>query len=84
MRQKDFSSETWNRLTKTLQARLQELRELNDQTTLSPEKTMLIRGQISMIKEILALPQGSASPVEDPSDSVFVTPVPWQNMTEAT
>lgn len=50
----DFHTETWKRLTQHLQARLQELRELNDAQA-SPERTSLIRGQIEEVKRMLAL-----------------------------
>lgn len=73
----DFQSKTWKRLTEHLESRLEVLRESNDAPSFGPEKTALIRGQISMVKEILALSQDSASPVEDRSDAVFITPVDW-------
>jgi hypothetical protein len=74
----DFQSKTWKRLTEMLEQRLEDLRESNDVPSYGPEKTALIRGQISMVKEILALGEPSASPVEDRSDAVFISPVDWQ------
>ena len=65
----DFRSSTWKRLTQTLQERLQELRELNDSPSYSPEKTALIRGGISELKRILSLAeQASLSPAVDPDE----------------
>jgi len=56
----DFRTSTWRRLTKHLQTRLQELRELNDSSANSADKTALIRGQISEVKGLLALSPESA------------------------
>lgn len=56
----DFRTQVWSRLTKHLQDRLQELRESNDVASLTPEKTALIRGQISEVKKLLALSVDSA------------------------
>lgn len=65
----DFRSATWRRLTQTLEERLQELRELNDSPSHSPEKTALIRGGISELKRILSLAeQASLSPAVDPDE----------------
>jgi hypothetical protein len=55
MTPEDFRSPEWRRFTKTLQDRLQELREFNDAFANSPEKTALIRGQISEVKRLLSL-----------------------------
>lgn len=65
----DFRSATWKRLTQTLEERLQELRELNDNPSFSVEKTALIRGGISELKRILSLAeQASLSPAVDPDE----------------
>jgi hypothetical protein len=55
MTPEDFRSPEWRRFTKTLQDRLQGLREFNDSFANSPEKTALIRGQISEVKRLLSL-----------------------------
>lgn len=65
----DFRSQTWRRLTQTLEERLKELRELNDNPSFGPEKTALIRGGISELKKILSLAeQASLSPAVDPDE----------------
>ena len=65
----DFRSATWKRLTQTLEDRLQELRELNDNPSFSVEKTAQIRGGISELKRILSLAeQASLSPAVDPDE----------------
>lgn len=56
----DFRTPTWSRLTKHYEARLLELRELNDSRDNSETKTALIRGQISEVKRLLALSTDSA------------------------
>lgn len=69
LRTEDFRSSTWKRLTQTLEDRLQELRELNDNPSFSPDKTALIRGGISELKRILSLAdQASLSPAVDPGE----------------
>lgn len=55
----DLGSGVWSRLTKDFQVRLQELRESNDYPLLTPEKTALIRGQISEVKRLLALSESA-------------------------
>ncbi len=50
----------WRRFTQDLQLRLQELRELNDLIGNSQERTSVIRGQITEVKRLLALSEGSA------------------------
>lgn len=65
----DFRSTTWKRLTQTLEERLQELRELNDNPSFGPEKTAQIRGGISELKRILSLAEmASLSPAVDPDE----------------
>lgn len=65
----DFRSATWKRLTQTLEERLQELRELNDNPSFGTEKTAQIRGGISELKRILSLAeQASLSPAVDPDE----------------
>lgn len=62
----DFRSQTWKRLTLDLEARLGELRKLNDQPVHDQIKTAAIRGQIAEVKRMLALVQASANEEDDP------------------
>lgn len=65
----DFRSTTWKRLTQTLEERLQELRELNDNPSFGAEETARIRGGISELKRILSLAEmASLSPAVDPDE----------------
>lgn len=81
LRAEDFRTETWKRLTKHLQERLQDLRESNDAPSFDAERTALIRGQIKAVKEILDLANlASSSPDGDLGNHVSVTPVDWQNL----
>jgi hypothetical protein len=69
LRLEDFRSATWRRLTQTLEARIQELRELNDNPSFDEKKTAGIRGGIAELKRILALAEeASASPAVDPGE----------------
>jgi hypothetical protein len=69
LKAEDFRSQTWKRLTQTLEERLEELRELNDSPSFGPEKTALIRGGISEVKRILSLAErASLSPAVDPDE----------------
>ncbi len=69
LKAEDFRSQTWKRLTQTLEHRLQELRELNDSPSFGTEKTALIRGGISELKRILSLAeQASLSKAVDPDE----------------
>ena len=64
MQNRDFQTDAWKRFTKDLQARLEELRELNDQRH-DEVKTAEIRGKISEVKRILGLepsPSDEAAP----------------------
>ena len=60
MTPQDFRTDTWRRLTKHLEDRLQALRQSND-TPSSETATATIRGKIAMVKELLALSSDSAS-----------------------
>jgi hypothetical protein len=55
----DFRTSTWKRLTKLLEERLEELREFNDASSNTETKTALMRGQISEVKRLLSLSEGS-------------------------
>lgn len=69
LKNEDFRSQTWKRLTQTLGDRLQELRELNDTPSFNTEKTALIRGGINELKRILSLAdQASLGPAVDPGE----------------
>ncbi len=61
MKTEDFSSPCWKRLTKLLQDRLDELRELNDSQSFDPIKTAAIRGSIAEVKKILALADSASA-----------------------
>lgn len=64
----DFQSKAWKRLTSSLHARLQELRESND-THVDPMQTAAIRGSIAEVKRILALDaSASARPAVTPEE----------------
>ena len=68
MQREDFRSATWKRLTKVLEDRVQELRELNDQS-FDQTKTAGIRGGIAELKRILSLAeQASLSQAVDPEE----------------
>lgn len=60
LRSTHFTTQTWKALAQHLHARLEELREALEMP-LPIEKTMLIRGQISMVKELLDLDKSSTS-----------------------
>ena len=69
LKTEDFRSQTWKRLTKTLNDRIQELRELNDNPSFDESKTAGIRGGITELKRILSLAeQASLSPAVDPDE----------------
>lgn len=69
LKPEDFRSQTWKRLTQTLNERLQELRELNDNPSFDQVKTAGIRGGIAELKRILSLAeQASLSPAVDPDE----------------
>jgi hypothetical protein len=69
LKTEDFRTQTWKRLTQTLEQRLQELRELNDSPSFGAEKTALVRGGITELKRILSLAeQASLSPAVDPGE----------------
>ena len=73
MRQEDFRTPAWKRLSQHVNERIDELRKLNDNASYGPEKTALIRGGISELKQILALAdEASASPAVDPDELVSV------------
>lgn len=60
MQTEDFRTAAWKRLTKHLQQRLQELRELNDGQH-DATRTSEIRGSIKEVKRILDLADTASS-----------------------
>lgn len=65
----DFTSSAWKRYMKHQEARLAELRDLNDNPSLTELKTAEIRGQIAEVKRSLTLEQSSASKEAQPGES---------------
>lgn len=65
----DFRSDTWKRLTQTLENRLEELRQLNDSPAMGVEQTALIRGGIKELKRILSLAEeANLGPLVSPDE----------------
>lgn len=79
MQREDFQTAAWKRLAQRLEVQLHSLREKNDRVANSEIDTAVIRGQIKAVKEILALPQESASPVEERSNSLLESPGDWHS-----
>lgn len=64
----DFQSQTWLKLKEYYSARLEQAREDNDNSTLTPDQTARLRGRIFEIKEFLALetpPKQGANDIAD-------------------
>jgi hypothetical protein len=59
LRNHHFTSDTWKALSQLLRDRREELREALEMP-LPHDKTMLIRGQISMVKELLDLQRSTS------------------------
>lgn len=53
----DFSGEAWGRVARWAEAELTRKRERNDSKALNSEDTAYLRGEIAMLKRILALPE---------------------------
>lgn len=69
MRNEDFRTPAWKRLSQHIQDRVDELRKLNDNPSYGPEQTALIRGGISELSKILSLAdEASLSPAVDPDE----------------
>lgn len=69
MKPEDFRSDVWKRLTKTLEERLEDLRQLNDNPAMGVEQTALIRGGIKEVKKILGLAEeASPGPLVSPDE----------------
>lgn len=64
--QTDFRSQTWRRIERRLQQRLDTLRAVNDQA-LDPIKTATLRGRIAMLKEMQRWPSGRPDDTADPA-----------------
>lgn len=73
MRQEDFRTPAWKRLTQVLEERIEDLRQSNDQLSLTVERTAAIRGGIAELKKILSLAeQASLSQAVDPEELLSV------------
>jgi hypothetical protein len=73
LKPEDFRTPAWKRLTQVLDARIEDLRQSNDQLSLSVERTAAIRGGIAELKKILSLADdASLSPAVDPVDLISV------------
>lgn len=73
LKPEDFRTATWRRLTQVLEERLEDLRQSNDQISLSVERTAAIRGGIAELKRILSLAEdASLSPAVDPDELISV------------
>jgi hypothetical protein len=71
LKNEDFRTQTWKRLSQVVDERIDELRKLNDNTSFGPEKTAVIRGGIAELKKILALAdEASASPAVSPDELI--------------
>jgi hypothetical protein len=75
MKPEDFRTDVWKRLTQTLEERLEELRQLNDNPSLGVEQTALVRGGIKELKRILSLAEdASLGPLVDPDELSVSSP----------
>jgi hypothetical protein len=73
LKPEDFRTPAWKRLSQVLAERIEDLRQSNDQLSLSVERTAAIRGGIAELKKILALAdEASASPAVDPDELISV------------
>ena len=69
MKPEDFRAPAWKRLSQHINARVDELRKLNDNPSYGVEQTALIRGGISELSKILSLAEeASLSPAVDPDE----------------
>lgn len=64
----DLDSQAWHKLERYYVARLADLRAQNDNSTLTVEKTAVLRGRIQEVKDLLALatpaPVTAVNPVD--------------------
>jgi hypothetical protein len=73
LKPEDFRTPAWKRLTQVLEERIEDLRQSNDQLSLSVERTAAIRGGIAELKKILSLAEdASLSPAVDPDELISV------------
>jgi hypothetical protein len=73
LKPEDFRTPAWKRLTQVLEDRIEDLRQSNDQLSLSVERTAAIRGGIAELKKILSLAdEASLSPAVDPDELISV------------
>lgn len=79
LRPEDFQTEAWKRFSEHVRARIDELRERNDQSV-SEELTAQIRGGISELKKLLDLaPAASSSNGIYPGELAGVDPFNGQS-----
>lgn len=64
----DTYSDTWKFVSAWAEKALQDVRESNDSTKKSEAQTMVLRGQIKMLKELLALPNPPRERARPPPD----------------
>jgi hypothetical protein len=73
LKPEDFRTPAWKRLTQVLEERVEDLRQSNDQLSLSVERTAAIRGGIAELKKILSLADdASLGPAVDPEELLSV------------
>lgn len=73
MRQEDFRTPAWKRLSQHIEQRVDELRKLNDSPSYGVEQTALIRGGIRELNKILSLAdEASLSQAVDPEELLSV------------
>jgi hypothetical protein len=73
LRQEDFRSQAWKRLSQHINERVDELRKLNDSPSYGVEQTALIRGGIRELTKILSLAdEASLSQAVDPEELLSV------------
>ena len=53
----NFSDGTWRQVSQWAEQKLKTEREKNDGVELDPVQTAVLRGRISLLKELLALPR---------------------------
>lgn len=76
MKLEDFHSGTWRRLTQLIDARVDELRKLNDNMSCGLEKTSAIRGGIAELNRILALAEDAGADQAVTTDALVGADMP--------
>jgi hypothetical protein len=73
LKQEDFRTPAWKRLSQHINERVDELRKLNDSPSYGVEQTALIRGGIRELNKILSLAdEASLSQAVDPEELLSV------------